>query len=88
MDRGKIAMDVIASAIGAKAHFDVWWTLTSEARLKSRAGEAWKANDVEAKRFSRSYRRLTSQWSGRLRAAHSGAAHRRVRHHETNKHDP
>ena len=24
-------------------------------------------------------RRLTSQWSGRLRAAHSGAAHRRVR---------
>ena len=34
MGRGKIEMDVIASAIGAKAHFDVWWTLTSEARLR------------------------------------------------------
>lgn len=26
-------------------------------------------------------KRLTSQWSGRLRATRSGAAHRRVRHH-------
>ena len=32
--------------------------------------------------FSIAVCRLTSQWSGRLRATRSGAAHRRVRHRE------
>ena len=34
MDRGKLTKDLIDAAIGAKAHFDVWWTLESEGRLR------------------------------------------------------
>ena len=46
-------------------------------------GRKWEANQREEKNLSLLIRRLTSQWSGRLRAAHFGAAHRRVRRHMT-----
>ena len=34
MNRNKITKDIIAAAVGAKTHFDIWWTLASEARLR------------------------------------------------------
>ena len=34
MNTDKVTKDIVASAVGAKAHFDIWWTLTSEARLR------------------------------------------------------
>ena len=49
--------------------------------LKRKALVAWQGIKVEALWEDQVWR-LTSQWNGRLRAAHSGAAHRRVRHHE------
>ena len=55
------------------------WKGRTRARKKSgKATEAtWKRNKAQAGPV----RRLTSQWSGRLRAARYGAAHRRVRRH-------
>ena len=46
--------------------------------LKRKALVAWQGIKVEAPREDQVCR-LTSQWNGRLRAAHSGAVHRRVR---------
>ena len=61
------------------------WALRSEAEsrtnwqgLKRKALIAWQGIKVEALREDQVCR-LTSQWNGRLRAAHSGAVHRRVR---------
>ena len=45
---------------------------------KGKVFVAWQGIKVEAPWADQVWR-LTSQWSGRLRAAHSGAAHRRVR---------
>ena len=33
MQRGKVLTDLLQAAIGAKTHFDVWWTQASEGRL-------------------------------------------------------
>ena len=46
--------------------------------LKRKALIAWQGIKVEAPWEDQVWR-LTSQWNGRLRAAHSGAVHRRVR---------
>ena len=46
--------------------------------LKRKALVAWQGIKVEALWEDQVWR-LTSQWNGRLRAAHSGAVHRRVR---------
>ena len=43
---------------------------------------AWQGFKLEAPSEDQVWR-LTSQWNGRLRAAHSGAVHRRVRRHMT-----
>ena len=34
MNYAKIQKDMVDAAIGAKTHFDVWWTLASEGRLR------------------------------------------------------
>ena len=61
------------------------WALPSEVEsrtnwqgLKRKALVAWQGIKVEAP-WEDQVCRLTSQWNGRLRAAHSGAVHRRVR---------
>ena len=66
--------EVSAYANIIKRHFIASW----EATLPSGGNSADEL--VKFKRKGTTEKCLTSQWNGRLRAAHSGAVHRRVRH--------
>ena len=65
-----------------KSRMILSWALKGHTNAKKRSEEVgestWKNNTTQAGPVCH----LTSQWSGRLRAAHVAAAHRRVRPHE------
>ena len=64
---------------GSKQHGDLPEGLEPRTNVREQNGSYQECYPIQATQTYTPVCHLTSQWSGRLRAAHSGAAHRRVR---------